>query len=113
MLVLAASAAMGSACSEGSGSGSDDPAGALADRVEALLRDDEAPAIVVERLDQLGVPAGGDDLAEAAVTCPAVAEPDPGDEATCTTSVGAQGLDLIVEFGADDAISIVAVAVAP
>jgi hypothetical protein len=111
VLAIATTVAVGSACSSDSSGG--DPATALADRVQALLDGDEAATIVVDRLDQLGLEVGPDQLSDGAVTCPAVTDPDVGDGATCLLSVGGEELELVLEFGADDAISIVAVAVAP
>jgi hypothetical protein len=85
-----------------------DPAAVLADRVAAVLHDEQAT--VADRLGQLGVTSDGD-LAEALagdrLQCPAVDDPAPGDRATCTAEIDAVEVAIEIEFRAGDRIGIV------
>lgn len=89
----------------------DDPAGALAERVSAVLGSEGSA--VLDRLAQGDVGVTAEDLAAAEVLCPRVTEPAPGDRATCRVTAGGVELELDVEFRADGGIEVIAVAAAP
>jgi hypothetical protein len=90
----------------------DDPVGPdeqLAERVASALA--AGAGDVVERLSELGVATDEASVADAAVRCPAVREPAPGDRATCTATVGGTEVDVDVELGAGDAVTVIGVEV--
>lgn len=91
--------------------GPDDPAGALADRVSAILEGDGDA--VLQRLEEGGIGLDAEALGDADVLCPRVSDPSPGDRATCRVTAEGVELEVDVEFGADGGLQVVQVAVAP
>lgn len=98
-------------CASG-GAGGDDPAVELARRVRAVLTG-PGGGQVIERAASFGFEIPGAALAEGALLCPRVIDPDPGDEATCRLTVGDRELEIDVAFEAGGGIRVVDALMAP